>query len=370
MKVGVPKEIKVLEYRVGMIPSGVKELVNEGHEVFVETDAGMGIGMTDQDYIDAGASILSTPEEVFDISELIIKVKEPQLNECEMLKTGQVLFTYLHLAADPEQAAALVKSGVTAIAYETVTADNGSLPLLTPMSAVAGRLSIQAGAYALQKANGGRGVLLGGVPGVKAGQVLIIGGGVSGAHAAEMAVGLGAQVTILDLSSDRLKELSNKFSDKVSTRVSSKQLINELVVESDLVIGAVLVAGAAAPKLVTIENVKQMRPGSVMVDISIDQGGCFETSKPTTHAEPTYIVDDVVHYCVTNMPGAVPRTSTFALTNETLPFIKSLANSGWQNALKNDEHLKNGLNVHAGSINFEAVADELGYPYKSPDEII
>ena len=370
MKVGVPKEIKVLEYRVGMIPSGVKELVNEGHEVFVETDAGMGIGMTDQDYIDAGATILSTPEEVFDISELIIKVKEPQLNECEMLKTGQVLFTYLHLAADPEQAAALVKSGVTAIAYETVTADNGSLPLLTPMSAVAGRLSIQAGAYALQKANGGRGVLLGGVPGVKAGQVLIIGGGVSGAHAAEMAVGLGAQVTILDLSSDRLNELSNKFGDKVSTRVSSKELINELVVESDLVIGAVLVAGAAAPKLVTIEHVKQMRPGSVMVDISIDQGGCFETSKPTTHAEPTYIVDDVVHYCVTNMPGAVPRTSTFALTNETLPFIKSLANSGWQNALKNDEHLKNGLNVHAGSINFEAVADELGYPYKSPDEII
>ena len=370
MKVGVPKEIKVLEYRVGMIPSGVKELVDEGHEVFVETNAGMGIGMTDQDYIDAGATILSTPEEVFDISELIIKVKEPQLNECEMLKTGQVLFTYLHLAADPEQAAALVKSGVTAIAYETVTADNGSLPLLTPMSAVAGRLSIQAGAYALQKANGGRGVLLGGVPGVKAGQVLIIGGGVSGAHAAEMAVGLGAQVTILDLSSDRLKELSNKFGDKVSTRVSSKQLINELVVESDLVIGAVLVAGAAAPKLVTIENVKQMRPGSVMVDISIDQGGCFETSKPTTHAEPTYIVDDVVHYCVTNMPGAVPRTSTFALTNETLPFIKSLANSGWQNALKNDEHLKNGLNVHAGSINFEAVADELGYPYKLPDEII
>ena len=301
MKVGVPKEIKVLEYRVGMIPSGVKELVNEGHEVFVETDAGMGIGMTDRDYIDAGASILSTPEEVFDISELIIKVKEPQLNECRMLKTGQVLFTYLHLAADPEQAAALVKSGVTAIAYETVTADNGSLPLLTPMSAVAGRLSIQAGAYALQKANGGRGVLLGGVPGVKAGQVLIIGGGVSGAHAAEMAVGLGAQVTILDLSSDRLNELSNKFGDKVSTRVSSKELINELVIESDLVIGAVLVAGAAAPKLVTKEHVKQMRPGSVMVDISIDQGGCFETSKPTTHAEPTYIVDDVVHYCVTNM---------------------------------------------------------------------
>ena len=370
MKVGVPKEIKVLEYRVGMIPSGVKELVDEGHEVFVETNAGMGIGMTDQDYIDAGATILSTPEEVFDISELIIKVKEPQLNECEMLKTGQVLFTYLHLAADPEQAAALVKSGVTAIAYETVTADNGSLPLLTPMSAVAGRLSIQAGAYALQKANGGRGVLLGGVPGVKAGQVLIIGGGVSGAHAAEMAVGLGAQVTILDLSSDRLNELSNKFGDKVSTRVSSKELIKELVIESDLVIGAVLVAGAAAPKLVTKEHVKQMRPGSVMVDISIDQGGCFETSKPTTHAEPTYIVDDVVHYCVTNMPGAVPRTSTFALTNETLPFIKSLANRGWQSALKNDQHLKNGLNVHEGSINFEDVADELGYSYKSPDEII
>ena len=370
MKVGVPKEIKVLEYRIGMIPSGVKELVDEGHEVFVETNAGMGIGMTDQDYIDAGASILSTPEEVFDISELIVKVKEPQLNECNMLKTGQVLFTYLHLAADPEQAAALVKSGVTAIAYETVTAENGSLPLLTPMSAVAGRLSIQAGAYALQKVNGGRGVLLGGVPGVKAGQVLIIGGGVSGAHAAEMAVGLGAQVTILDLSSDRLNELSNKFGDKVSTRVSSKELINELVVKSDLVIGAVLVAGAVAPKLVTKEHIKQMRPGSVMVDISIDQGGCFETSKPTTHAEPTYIVDDVVHYCVTNMPGAVPRTSTFALTNETLPFIKSLANDGWKSALKQDKHLKSGLNVHEGTINFEAVANELGYPYKSPDEII
>ncbi len=370
MKVGVPKEIKVLEYRIGMIPSGIKELVDEGHEVFVETNAGMGIGMTDQDYIDAGASILSTPEEVFDISELIVKVKEPQLNECNMLKTGQVLFTYLHLAADPEQAAALVKSGVTAIAYETVTAENGSLPLLTPMSAVAGRLSIQAGAYALQKANGGRGVLLGGVPGVKEGQVLIIGGGVSGAHAAEMAVGLGAQVTILDLSSDRLNELSNKFGDKVSTRVSSKELINKLVVKSDLVIGAVLVAGAAAPKLVTKEHVKQMRPGSVMVDISIDQGGCFETSKPTTHAEPTYIVDDVVHYCVTNMPGAVPRTSTFALTNETLPFIKSLANDGWKSALKQDKHLKSGLNVHEGTINFEAVANELGYPYKSPDKII
>ena len=369
MKVGVPKEIKVLEYRVGMIPSGVKELVNEGHEVFVETDAGMGIGMTDQDYIDAGASILSTPEEVFDISELIIKVKEPQLNECRMLKSGQVLFTYLHLAADPEQAAALVKSGVTAIAYETVTADNGSLPLLTPMSAVAGRLSIQAGAYALQKANGGRGVLLGGVPGVKAGQVLIIGGGVSGAHAAEMAVGLGAQVTILDLSSDRLNELSNKFGDKVSTRVSSKELIKELVIESDLVIGAVLVAGAAAPKLLSHDLIKRMKKGAVVVDVAIDQGGCFETSKPTTHQEPTYIVNDVVHYCVANMPGGVARTATMALNNATLPYAIALANDPVK-ALLTDQHLQNGLNVHKGSVTYKAVADALGYDYLTAAEAL
>ena len=370
MKIGVPKEIKILEYRVGMTPSGVKELTGEGHEVFVETNAGMGIGMTDQDYENAGASILSTPKEIFDIAELIIKVKEPQLKECGMLRSDQVLFTYLHLAADPDQAAALVESGVTAIAYETVTAADGSLPLLTPMSEVAGRLSIQAGAFSLQKANGGRGVLLGGVPGVKPGQVLVIGGGVSGTHAAEMAVGLGAEVTILDRSITRLRQLNDIFGSRINTQYSTKDAIDSLVVESDLVIGAVLIAGAAAPKLVTKEHVSAMRSGAVMVDISIDQGGCFETSRPTTHAEPTYVIDDVVHYCVTNMPGAVPRTSTFALTNATLPFVKALAGMGWREALKNHKHLANGLNVHNGQINFEAVARELGYDYLSAEAAI
>ena len=370
MKIGVPKEIKILEYRVGMTPSGVKELASDGHEVFVETNAGMGIGMTDQDYKNAGATILSTAKEIFDIAELIIKVKEPQLQECSMLRSDQVLFTYLHLAADPDQAAALVKSGVTAIAYETVTAKDGSLPLLTPMSEVAGRLSVQAGAFSLQKANGGRGVLLGGVPGVKPGQVLVIGGGVSGTHAAEMAIGLGAEVTILDRSITRLRQLNDIFGSRINTQYSTKDAIDSLVVESDLVIGAVLIAGAAAPKLVTKEHVKAMRSGAVMVDISIDQGGCFETSRPTTHAEPTYVIDDVVHYCVTNMPGAVPRTSTFALTNATLPFVKALAGMGWREALKNDKHLANGLNVHNGQINFEAVAQELGYDYLSAEAAI
>ena len=370
MKVGVPKEIKVLEYRVGMIPSGVKELVDEGHEVFVETNAGSGIGMTDNDYINAGAVVLESAKEVFDAAELMIKVKEPQLKECEMLRSDHVLFTYLHLAADPEQAEALVQSGVTAIAYETVTAEDGSLPLLTPMSAVAGRLSIQAGAFALQKANGGRGVLLGGVPGVQPGQVLVIGGGVSGTHAAEMAIGLGAEVTILDRSLPRLEQLDEIFGSRINTQHSTKEAIDNLVVESDLVIGAVLIAGAAAPKLVKKEHVSAMRSGAVMVDISIDQGGCFETSRPTTHAEPTYVVDDVVHYCVTNMPGAVPRTSTFALTNATLPFIKALTNLGWREALKQDRCLANGLNVHNGHINFEAVASELGYDYLSAEAAI
>ena len=370
MKIGVPKEIKILEYRVGMTPSGVKELASDGHEVFVETNAGMGIGMTDQDYKNAGATIMATAKEVFDIAELVVKVKEPQLKECEMLRKDQVLFTYLHLAADPDQAAALVKSGVTAIAYETVTASDGSLPLLTPMSEVAGRLSIQAGAFSLQKANGGRGVLLGGVPGVMPGQVLVIGGGVSGTHAAEMAIGLGAEVTILDRSITRLRQLNDIFGSRINTQYSTKDAIDSLVIESDLVIGAVLIAGAAAPKLVTKEHVKAMRSGAVMVDISIDQGGCFETSRPTTHAEPTYVIDDVVHYCVTNMPGAVPRTSTFALTNATLPFVKALAGMGWREALKNDKHLANGLNVHNGQINFEAVAQELGYEYLSAEAAI
>jgi len=370
MRIGVPREIKTLEYRVGMVPAGVRELVHEGHEVFVETNAGAGIGMTDADYVTAGANVVSTAKEVFDQAELIVKVKEPQLSECGMLRPDQVLFTYLHLAADPAQAEALVKSGTTAIAYETVTADDGSLPLLTPMSEVAGRLSIQAGAYALQKANGGRGVLLGGVPGVAPGNVLVIGGGIAGTNAAEMAIGLGAQVTILDRSVPRLREIDNIYGGRVRTEYSTKHAIESLVLEADLIVGAVLIAGAAAPKLVTAEHVRQMKAGSVLVDISIDQGGCFETSRPTTHAEPTYIVDDVVHYCVTNMPGAVPRTSTFALTNVTLPFIRDLANFGWCEALLRDCHLANGLNVHSGHVNHEAVAQDLGYDYLSANDAL
>ncbi|MEM7500670.1 MAG: alanine dehydrogenase [Pseudomonadota bacterium] len=365
MKIGVPKEIKVLEYRVGMVPAGVRELVHDGHEVVVETEAGLGIGMTDADYEAAGATVLGSAREVFDAADLIVKVKEPQLEECAMLRDDQVLFTYLHLAADPEQTKALVESGTTAIAYETVTADDGSLPLLTPMSEVAGRLSIQAGAFALQKANGGRGVLLGGVPGVAPGRVVVIGGGVAGTHAAEMAVGLGAEVAILDRSVPRLRQINDIYGGRVRTVYSTKQSIDDLVTDADLVVGAVLIAGAAAPKLVSADNVKAMRRGAVMVDISIDQGGCFETSRPTTHAEPTYVVDDVVHYCVTNMPGAVPRTSTFALTNVTLPFVKALATLGWREALTRDGHLANGLNVHAGHINHEAVAHDLGYDYLS-----
>ena len=370
MRVGVPKEIKTLEYRVGMVPAGVRELVHDGHEVIVETNAGSGIGMTDADYVAAGANVVNTAEEVFDRAELIVKVKEPQLTECGMLRPDQVLFTYLHLAADPAQAQALVKSGTTAIAYETVTADDGSLPLLTPMSEVAGRLSIQAGAYALQKANGGRGVLLGGVPGVVPGNVLIIGGGIAGSNAAEMAIGLGAQVTILDRSVPRLREIDNIYGGRIRTEYSTKHAIETLVLEADLVVGAVLIAGAAAPKLVTAEHVRQMKAGSVLVDISIDQGGCFETSRPTTHAEPTYVVDDVVHYCVTNMPGAVPRTSTFALTNVTLPFVRDLANMGLCEALLRDGHLANGLNVHSGRVNHEAVANDLGYDYLSANDAL
>ena len=370
MRIGIPKEIKTLEFRVGMTPAGAHEMVHDGHEVFVETNAGAGIGVTDADYEAAGAKVLGTAEEVFETAEMIVKVKEPQLNECEMLRPGQVIFTYLHLAPDPRQTEALVKSGTTAIAYETVTAKDGSLPLLVPMSEVAGRLSIQAGAFALQKANGGSGKLLGGVPGVLPAKVLVIGGGVSGACAADMAVGLGAEVTIVDRSLPRLRQLDDLWGGRVHTVFSTKHAIEELALESDLIVGAVLIAGAAAPKLVSAEVVKAMQPGSVMVDISIDQGGCFETSHPTTHADPTYVVDDVVHYCVANMPGAVPRTSTFALTNATLPFVKELASHGWVAALKRDPHLANGLNVHAGHVNHEAVARDLGYEYLSPEEAL
>ena len=360
MRIGVPREIKVHEYRVGLVPAGVRELTAAGHEVLIESGAANGIGVDDEQFRAVGATIAARAAEVFESGEMIVKVKEPQPVECEMLRPGQVLFTYLHLAADPQQARGLIKSGATAIAYETVTAPNGSLPLLTPMSEVAGRMSIQVGAASLQKAYGGFGVLLGGVPGVQPAKVVILGGGVSGTHAAEMAVGMRADVTVVDRSVDRLRELSSMFGSSLRTAYSTTETIERLVRDADLVIGAVLVAGAAAPKLVTRAMVKTMKPGAVLVDISIDQGGCFETSHPTTHAEPTFVVDGVIHYCVANMPGAVPRTSTLALTNATLPYVRSLADLGWQAALRRDPGLAAGLNVHAGEITHEVVAKALG----------
>src|SRR5271156_2961228 len=357
MKIGVPKEIKIHEYRVGLVPAGVRELVDAGHQVLVQSGAGAGIGFEDTHYRAAGAAIAARAADVFSAAELIVKVKEPQLAECKMLRSGQTLFTYLHLAADRAQAEALLASGATAIAYETVTAADGSLPLLTPMSEVAGRMSVQVGANCLQKANGGFGVLLGGVPGVQPAKVVILGGGVSGTHAAEMAVGLRADVTVVDRSVKRLRELSTMFSSQLKTVYSTAHAIEGLVRDADLVIGAVLIAGAAAPKLV--------KPGAVLVDIAIDQGGCFETSRPTTHAEPTYVLDGVIHYCVTNMPGAVPRTSTFALTNATLPYVKAIAEHGWRQALLQDPGLAHGLNVHAGRLTHEAVAAALGIDYRA-----
>lgn len=365
MRIGVPREIKTHEYRVGLVPAGARELVQAGHEVLIESGAGVGIGFDDAAYRAAGARIVSAAE-VFATADMIVKVKEPQPKEFPLLRAGQILFTYLHLAPDPEQAHALRAAGVTAIAYETVTAPDGSLPLLTPMSEVAGRLSVQVGAVSLQKANGGMGVLLGGVAGVPPAKVVILGGGVAGTNAVEMAVGLQADVTVVDRSVKRLRELAMQFGNRIRTVYSTTAAIESLVLEADLVIGAVLVAGAAAPRLVTREMVKRMKPGSVLVDISIDQGGCFETSRPTTHADPTYVVDGVVHYCVANMPGAVARTSTFALTNATLPYIKQLANLGWKEALARDPHLARGLNVHAGAITHEAVALSLGVPLNQP----
>ncbi len=364
MKIGCPKEIKVHEYRVGLVPAGVRELVAAGHEVMVETHAGAGIGIGDDAYRAAGANVLPDAKSVFNQAEMIVKVKEPQLPECAQLRRGQILFTYLHLAADAEQAKALAKAGVTAIAYETVTSPDRSLPLLTPMSEVAGRMSIQVGATALQKANGGFGVLLGGVPGVAPARVVILGGGVAGTNATQMAVGLGAQVTVVDRSLRRLRELDVQFGSQIETAYSTIEAVERLVTQADLVIGAVLVTGAAAPKLVTRAMVGRMEKGAVLVDISIDQGGCFETSKPTTHADPTYVVDGVVHYCVTNMPGAVPRTSTFALTNATLPYVRSLADLGWKKALAHDTGFAAGLNVHEGAITHEAVARDLGMPFQ------
>ena len=364
MRIGVPKEIKVHEYRVGLTPAGVRELTAAGHTVSVESNAGIGIGVEDAEYVAAGARILKTAKEVFDSAELVIKVKEPQPEECRMLRRGQVLFTYLHLAADLAQAEALLASGATAIAYETVTATDGSLPLLTPMSEVAGRMSVQVGATSLQKANGGFGVLLGGVPGVAPAKVVILGGGVSGTHAAEMAVGLRADVTVVDRSVKRLRELATQFGSSAKTVYSTADAIERLTRDADLVIGAVLVVGSAAPKLVTREMVKKMKTGAVLVDISIDQGGCFETSRPTTHAAPTYVVDGVLHSCVTNMPGAVPRTSTFALTNATLPYVRALADLGWEKALARDPGFARGLNVHAGQLTHEAVARDLKLEFR------
>ncbi len=363
MRVGTVKEIKNHEYRVGLTPESVRELVTHGHEVWVETGAGSGIGASDHDYIAAGGAIQPDARTIFDGAEMIVKVKEPQPGERAMLREGQILYTYLHLAPDPEQTADLVKSGVTAIAYETVTGPGNTLPLLKPMSQVAGRMSIQAGATALEKAHGGRGVLLGGVPGVLPGKVVVIGGGVVGFNAAQMAVGLGADVTILDRDPEVLERLGTHFESRAKTLFSSRANIQALLCEADLVIGAVLVPGAAAPKLVTREMLKCMMPGAVLVDVAIDQGGCFETSHATTHQEPTYVVDGVVHYCVANMPGAVARTSTYALNNVTLPHALRIADMGWKAALRANPHLGEGLNVHGGKVTYQAVAEELGYDY-------
>lgn len=370
MRVGTVKEIKNHEYRVGLTPESVHELVVHGHEVWVESGAGLGIGSRDSDYEAAGAIIHSDVATLFAQCEMIVKVKEPQANERAMLREGQILYTYLHLAPDPEQTADLVKSGVTAIAYETVTGPNRTLPLLKPMSQVAGRLSIQAGATALEKAHGGRGVLLGGVPGVMPGKVTVIGGGVAGFNAAQMAVGLGADVTILDRDPEVLERVGTFFEARAKTRFSNQANLAESIAEADLVIGAVLIPGAAAPKLVTRGMLSTMRPGTVLVDVAIDQGGCFETSRATTHAEPTYVVDDVVHYCVANMPGAVAHTSTYALNNVTLPHALRIANLGWREALASDPHLANGLNVHLGKVTYKAVANGLGYEFTEPASIL
>ncbi len=359
MRIGVPREIKVHEYRVGLVPAGVRELVAAGHDVIVETHAGEGVGILDLQYEAVGARIVRSAAEVFRAAELLVKVKEPQLPECRLLREGQVLFTYLHLAADPAQARALTDCGCTAIAYETVTAPDGSLPLLTPMSEVAGRMSIQVAASCLQTANGGSGMLLGGVPGVAPAKVVVLGGGVAGTQAIEMALGLQADVTVIDRSLKRLRELAALHGSRLKTLYSTADAVEQAVTEADVVIGTVLVPGASAPKLVTRAMVAQMKPLSVIVDVAIDQGGCVETSRPTTHAAPTYNLDGVIHYCVTNMPGAVPRTSTCALTNATLPFVRALADRGWEAAMQRDAHLARGLNVHEGEIMHEAVARSL-----------
>jgi alanine dehydrogenase len=364
MRIGVPKEIKNNEYRVGLTPASVAELVAHGHELFVETNAGADIDCPDSAYKKAGATILPTEADVFKSSDMIVKVKEPQPQEIALLEPRHILFTYLHLAADKPQTEGLMKSGATCIAYETVTSSNGSLPLLKPMSEVAGRMSVQVGAHYLEKEQGGRGILLGGVPGVAPAKVAILGGGVSGVNAAQMAVGMRADVTIYDINMERLAELDMFFSSQIKTAYASRSAIASAVEKAELVIGAVLVPGAAAPKLVTREMLKTMKRGSVLVDIAIDQGGCFETSHPTTHADPVFEIDGIIHYCVANMPGAVARTSAFALNNATLPFALKIANLGAEEAMRRDPHLANGLNVSGGKIRHQAVAEALGLEYE------
>jgi alanine dehydrogenase len=370
VKVGVPKEIKTHEYRVGLTPASVRELTLHGHEVVVEHDAAAGIGIADDTYRAAGATVLGTGDEVFAVADLVVKVKEPQPAEIGRLRAGQVLFTYLHLAADKAQTEGLMRSGATCIAYETVTDAHGGLPLLSPMSEVAGRMAVQVGAHCLEKEQGGAGVLLGGVPGVAPAKVVVLGGGVSGTNAARMAVGLEASVAIIDRSLPRLKELDLQFGPRATTLFATAAAIEHAVLAADLVIGAVLVPGAAAPKLVSRAMVQAMRPGSVLVDISIDQGGCFETSRPTTHSAPTYVEEGVVHYCVTNMPGAVPRTSTFALNNATQPFVMALANKGWRKALADNIHLMRGLNVCEGRLTNDEVAAAFGRTATAPAELL
>ncbi len=367
MLVGVPKEIKDNEYRVGLVPSTVRELTAGGHGVLVETGAGVGAGLPDSDYAAAGAEIVPDADQVYARAELIVKVKEPLKPERKKLRPGQVLFAYLHLAPDPEQTEDLLASGVIAIAYETVTSPQGTLPLLTPMSEVAGRMAPHVGARCLEKENGGRGVLLGGVPGLPPADVVIIGGGVAGSHAALISAGMGATVTVIDRNPDVLRRIANQFGARVRTVFSTRDAIETLCRRADLVIGSVLLPGAAAPKLITAATVKAMKPGSVIVDIAIDQGGCAETSRPTTHSHPTYVVDEVVHYCVTNMPGAVARTSTFALNNVTLPFVLALADKGYRRALGEDPHLRNGLNVCQGKVTHRAVAGALKLPFTPPE---
>ncbi len=370
MLVGVPKEIKNHEYRVGLTPSSVRELVSRGHQVLVQKNAGAEIGLCDDQYAAAGAGIVDTAKEIFARADMIVKVKEPQPGECAMLREGQILYTYLHLAPDPEQTAALVRSGAVCIAYETITGAGGGLPLLAPMSEVAGRMAIQAGASHLEKSKGGMGLLLGGVPGVAPGHVVIIGAGVVGTNALQMAIGTGARVTVLDKSIDRLRQLDLVFGNRITTLHSNAHTLEETVLAADLVVGGVLVPGAAAPKLVTRDMISRMKKGAVVVDVAIDQGGCFETSHPTTHADPTFVVDGVVHYCVANMPGAVARTSTFALNNATIGHALALADKGWRRALADDPHLRNGLNVCEGKVTYAAVAQVLGYNYVPADSLL